>query len=34
MFEAFIVILAVVVIGVNIGTTVSTKFRRWVYKKE
>ncbi len=34
MFEAIIIILAIVVIGVNIGTTVSTKFRRWVYKKE
>ena len=34
MFEAIIIILAIVVIGVNIGTTVSTKFRRWVYKKD
>ena len=34
MIEAVIVILAIVIIGVNVGTTVSTRFRRWVYKKD
>ena len=31
MIEAAI-ILIVVIIGVNIATTVSPKFRRWIYK--
>jgi hypothetical protein len=34
MIEAVIVILIIVVIGVNVLTTVSTRFRRWVYKKD
>lgn len=34
MIEAVIVILAIVIIGVNVGTTISTRFRRWVYKKD
>jgi hypothetical protein len=34
MIEAIVVILVIVIVGVNIGTTVSTKFRRWVYKKD
>ena len=34
MIETVIIILAIVIIGVNVGTTVSTRFRRWVYKKD
>jgi hypothetical protein len=34
MIEAIIIILVVVIIGVNVLTTVSTRFRRWVYKKD
>jgi hypothetical protein len=33
MIEAIGVILVVVIVGVNVATTVSTKFRRWIYKK-
>ena len=32
MFETILIAVAVVVIGVNVATTVSTKFRRWLYK--
>ena len=31
MIEAVIVIL-IVIVGVNVLTTVSTRFRRWLYK--
>jgi hypothetical protein len=31
MIEAIIVIL-IVIVGVNVLTTVSTRFRRWLYK--
>ena len=31
MFEAVILALALFVVAVNILTTVSTKFRRWIY---
>ena len=34
MIEAIIIILVVVIIGINVLTTVSTRFRRWVYKKD
>jgi hypothetical protein len=34
MIEAIFVIVAVVVIGINIATTVSPRFRRWVYKRK
>lgn len=34
MVETILVILVVVVIGVNVATTVSTRFRRWLYSKE
>ena len=34
MIEAISIILVVVIIGVNVLTTVSTRFRRWVYKKD
>ena len=34
MMEAVIIILAIVIIGINVLTTVSTRFRRWVYKKD
>jgi len=32
MIETVIIILVVIVIGVNVLTTVSTRFRRWLYK--
>ena len=31
MIEAIIVII-IVIVGVNVLTTVSTRFRRWLYK--
>ncbi len=31
MFETVLFVMAAVVIAVNVLTTVSTKFRRWVY---
>ncbi len=34
MFETILVILTVVIIGVNVATTVSTRFRRWLYSKD
>lgn len=34
MIEAIGIILVVVIVGVNVLTTVSTRFRRWVYKKD
>lgn len=34
MIEAIIVILVIVAIVVNILTTVSTRFRRWLYSKD
>ena len=33
MIEAVTIILVIVIVGVNLATTVSTRFRRWVYKK-
>ena len=32
MIETVIIILVVIIIGVNVLTTVSTRFRRWLYK--
>jgi Flp pilus assembly pilin Flp len=32
MIELIFIAVAVIVIGVNILTTVSTRFRRWLYK--
>jgi hypothetical protein len=32
MIEAAIIILVGVIVGVNVLTTVSTRFRRWAYK--
>jgi|LakMenE18May11ns_1017448.scaffolds.fasta_scaffold9918133_6 hypothetical protein len=32
MIETIFTVLVVVIIGINIATTVSTKFRRWLYK--
>jgi len=32
MIEAVIIILLIVIVGVNVLTTVSTRFRRWLYK--
>lgn len=34
MFETILVIAVVVIIGVNVATTVSTRFRRWLYSKD
>jgi hypothetical protein len=34
MIEAIAIILVIVIIGINVLTTVSTRFRRWVYKKD
>lgn len=32
MIETIIIILVAVIVGVNVLTTVSTRFRRWLYK--
>ena len=32
MIEAIIITLVVVIVGVNVLATVSTRFRRWLYK--
>jgi len=32
MIEAVIIILVVVIVGINVLTTVSTRFRRWLYR--
>jgi hypothetical protein len=32
MIEAIVIVLVFVIVGVNILTTISTRFRRWVYK--
>jgi uncharacterized membrane protein YcaP (DUF421 family) len=32
MIESIIIILVVFIIGVNVLTTVSPRFRRWLYK--
>jgi hypothetical protein len=32
MIDAIIIILVFIIIGVNVLTTVSTRFRRWLYK--
>lgn len=34
MFETILIAVALIVIGVNVATTVSPKFRRWLYKDE
>jgi hypothetical protein len=34
MIETVLIIAVVVIIGVNVATTVSTRFRRWVYSKD
>jgi hypothetical protein len=33
MIETILIMAVVVIIGVNIATTVSTRFRRWIYIK-
>jgi hypothetical protein len=33
MIEGILIIVVVVIIGVNVATTVSTRFRRWLYSK-
>jgi hypothetical protein len=32
MIESIIIIAVVIIVGVNILTTVSTRFRRWLYQ--
>lgn len=32
MIEAIGIVFVVVIVGVNVLTTVSTRFRRWLYK--
>jgi len=34
MIETILIIMVVVIIGVNVATTVSPRFRRWLYSKE
>jgi hypothetical protein len=34
MIETILTVMVGVIIGVNIATTVSTRFRRWIYSKE
>jgi hypothetical protein len=34
MIETILIMLVVVIIGVNVATTVSTRFRRWLYTKD
>ena len=29
--ETIIIVAVIVIVGVNVGTTVSTRFRRWLY---
>ncbi len=33
MIETILTIAVFVIVGVNIATTVSTRFRRWLYKR-
>jgi len=32
MIESIIIVAVIIIVGVNILTTVSTRFRRWLYK--
>jgi hypothetical protein len=32
MIESIIIVAVVIIVGVNILTTISTRFRRWLYK--
>lgn len=34
MLETILITVALVVVGVNVATTVSPRFRRWVYSQE
>jgi hypothetical protein len=34
MIETILIMLVVVIIGVNVATTLSTRFRRWLYTKD
>jgi len=34
MIEIILIIVAMIVVGVNVATTVSPRFRRWIYSKE
>jgi hypothetical protein len=34
MLETILITMALVVVGVNVATTVSPRFRRWVYSQE
>lgn len=33
MLETVLIVAALVIVGVNVATTLSPKFRRWVYSK-
>jgi hypothetical protein len=33
MIETILITMVIVIIGVNVATTVSTRFRRWLYSK-
>jgi hypothetical protein len=34
MIETILITMVIVIIGVNVATTVSTRFCRWLYSKE
>ena len=34
MIETILIVMVAVIISVNVATTVSTRFRRWLYSKE
>jgi hypothetical protein len=34
MIETILIIAVIVIIGVNVATTLSTRFRRWLYSKD
>lgn len=34
MLETIMLVAVIVIIGVNVATTVSTRFRRWLYSKD
>ena len=33
MIETLVFVVVAVIVGVNVATTVSTRFRRWVYSR-
>jgi len=34
MIETILIVVAAVIIGVNVATTLSPRFRRWIYSKD